>query len=1187
MKKLALSACIVFLSCFLFPAPLFAGSVSGVIRYDDKQTGSIQILASRTIPGNKSLKLDGNGDYVFVDSLTDLSGSEISVQYWFRGRSIQSAVRQQSSGWIVAGWNNQHILSHDRGTAGIAAGDEVIDGNWHQVTMTWKQNAAGGFRSYLNGRLVEQRDSVDAPIPNINAPLYFGTFNGNGEFADGELDEIAVWERALTPEEVRNDWFRKRTGSEQGLVGYWNFDDGTADDLSPNGYHGELIGDADIVDADIPGLDAFFMTELSEPGAYSIDGVPNGDGYRVWAFLDADGDERRGELEPSAVYDSGNPFAVSGDVTGIDLLLLDPPQITAHPADIRIGAGTEVRLSVAASGSQPLSYQWRRYGEDLADGGNISGADSPELLIRNAVADNTGAYNCRVANAAGEAFSNAANVRVIEGGLQISGVIQYEGDQIGPVRLAASQIQEGNRVLFLDGNGDFAITTLTDLSGIELTVQYWFRGRSIQSAVRQQSGGNYIVTGWNNQHILSFDGGTTGISAGDSAIDGNWHHLAMTWKPNQRGGFRSYLDGRLIERRNSADAEIPDLNAQVYFGAFDGQREFANGKLDEIAIWERALSEGEIASGWNVPLTGNEEGLIGFWNFDDGLGEDLSDFGNHAELHGNAAILEEIVPGLGSDVFSAVLQLPGDYTLDNILPGNNFAVTAFLDVNGNGAPDEGEPAGEYANNPFAFTQNAFDVDILLTEPPRILDQPADARVVSDSNPSLAEFTVQAAGTAPLSYQWRKDGENLSSADNDFQGVNSPTLQILNAAAQGDGGYSVLISNEKGSVLSRDAKIFVVPADHVSIAGHLQYTGLPAGKIHVTAVEFLPGNQALKLDGAGDFVEVADLNDLSGAEITIQYWFRGRSIQSAVRQQSGGNYIVAGWNNQHILSHDGGTTDGIPAGENLDDGRWHHLAMTWKIDTTNGFRSYLDGKLVEQRDSSAEEIPFQNTALYFGSFNGQDEFAEGELDEIAIWERALSESEIANGWNVPLTGNEEGLIGLWKFDDGTADDSAEYDFHGELWGDAVIVPADIPGFGNPVFTDVFAEAGAFSMPRLPKGDNYRLASFVDVNRNFLPDPEEPSAIYTGNPFSLAEDLTGIELDLGGLPPIAIEPVPLTIQLAEDGNIVISWPEDSGLSLFQTDALPAETWTPVTGADGNQAVLSADQSARFYQLRHSPR
>ena len=1184
MKKLALPAFTAFLSCFLLPPPLFAGSISGVVRYADEQTGSIQILASRTLPGNKSLKLDSDGDYVFVDSLTDLSGSAISVQYWFRGSSIQSAVRQQGGGsWIVAGWNNQHILSQDGGTGGISAGDAVIDGEWHHVTMTWEQNTPGGFRSYLDGRLVEQRDSVDAPIPNINAPLFFGSFNGNGEFANGELDEISVWERALTPEEVRDNWFRKRTGSEEGLVGYWNFDDGTADDLSPNGHYGELAGDADIVESDIPGLDAFFMAELGEPGAFSIDGVPDGDGYRVWAFLDVDGDGRRGELEPSALYNSGNLFAVSGDATGIDLLLLDPPQITAHPADIRIGAGTEARLGVAASGSQPLSYQWRRYGEDLADGGNISGAASPELVIRNAAADHSGAYNCRVANGAGEAFSNTASVLVIEGGLSISGVIQYEGSQTGPVHIAASQIQEGNRVLSLDGNGDFAITTLTDLSGSEIAVQYWFRGSSIQSAVRQQSGGNYIVAGWRNQHILSFDGDTSGISAGAAATDGNWHHIAMTWKPNARGGFRSYLDGRLIEQRDSADAEIPNLNAQVYFGAFNGQREFANGQLDEIAIWERALSEGEMAIGWNVPLTGNEEGLIGFWNFDDGIGQDLSGFGNHAELHGDAAILEETVSGLGSDVFAVVLESPGGYTLDNILPGDNFEVTAFLDVNGNGAPDEGEPAGEYANNPFVFAQSASDVDILLTEPPRILDQPVDARVASDADSSLAKFTVQAAGSAPLSYQWRKDGENLSSDNNGFRGVNSPTLQIVNV--RGDGEYSVLVSNEKGSALSRRAKLFVVPADNVSLAGNLRYTGLPAGKIHVVAAEFLPGNQVLKLDGTGDFVEVAGLDDLAGEEITIQYWFRGRSIQSAVRQQSGG-WIVAGWNNQHILSNDGGT-DGISAGANLDDGNWHHIAMTWKIDAANGFRSYLDGKLVEQRDSSAEEIPFHAAALYFGSFNGQREFAEGELDEIAIWDRALDESEIQAGWNHPLAGDEEGLIGLWKFDDGTADDFGQYGYHGELRGDASLVPANIPGFGNPVFTDVFDEAGAFSMPRLPKGDNYRLAAFVDVNGNFLSDPDEPRAVYASNPFSLAEDLDGIELDLGGLPPIAIEPVPLTIHLDGDGNIVISWPEGSGLFLFQTDALPAETWTLVAGADSNQAVLPAEQPARFYQLRHQPR
>ena len=277
---------------------------------------------------------------------------------------------------------------------------------------------------------------------------------------------------------------------------------------------------------------------------------------------------------------------------------------------------------------------------------------------------------------------------MIEDGLNISGSIQYDGVQQGEVIVTATQIHEGNKVLALDGDGDHAVTTFTDLSGTELSIQYWFRGSSIQSAVRQQSSG-YIVAGWSGTHILSIDGGTSGVSAGESATDGNWHHLIMTWKQDSPGGFSTYLDGRLVGQRDSASGEIPNLQAQVYFGAFNGVGEFMNGQLDEIAIWEKALSESEIAVGWNSPLTGTEEGLLGFWNFDDGSGTYLSTYGNHADLHGDAVIVEEIVAGLGGGVFNASFESTGPFTLSNILPGSNYAITAFLDVNGNGAPDVG------------------------------------------------------------------------------------------------------------------------------------------------------------------------------------------------------------------------------------------------------------------------------------------------------------------------------------------------------------------------------------------------------------------------------------------------------------------------------------------------------------------
>lgn len=104
-----------------------------------------------------------------------------------------------------------------------------------------------------------------------------------------------------------------------------------------------------------------------------------------------------------------------------------------------------------------------------------------------------------------------------------------------------------------------------------------------------------------------------------------------TGTPN---GFASYLDGRLVERRDSADEPIPNHNAQVYFGCFNGTDEFAQGQVDEIAIWNRALSGADVTTGWNRRLTGTGTGLVGYWSFEDGTGLDTSPNGNRAESGG-------------------------------------------------------------------------------------------------------------------------------------------------------------------------------------------------------------------------------------------------------------------------------------------------------------------------------------------------------------------------------------------------------------------------------------------------------------------------------------------------------------------------------------------------------------------------
>ena len=1171
MHRLVRSPRFFCLALLLVPLSPHAGSISGTIRYDEELHGPIVVQAVRTAPGNQVLHLDGDGDYVRIPDLTDLSGSEIAIRYWFRGSSAQSAVRIQASDWIVTGWNYRHIISNDSGTDGIGMGNAVTDGGWHQVTMTWKQGEPDGFAGYLDGQLVDSRDAADVPIPVHGSPLHFGAFQGSAEFAKGQLDEISVWNRALSSEEVGRNWFRRLSGNEDGLVGYWTFDEGTAEDRGPEGYDGDLFGDAYIDEAGVPGLGAWHSLVLDGPGTYRIEGVDDGDGYDLLAFVDENGNGLQDEGEPWGEYE-GNGFSVSGDRQGADLQIRNQPAIIASPEDIRIASGQSLQLEVGADGTPPLSYRWERNGEPLSDGGNVAGAQSATLVISQASSQDSGAYLCRVSNAIGEAASTPALVRVIEGGVNLSGTVSYDGEQEGPILVTGANIRSDNQVLRLDGDGDYAVTPLTDLSGPEITIQYWFRGENVQSAVRQQSSG-YIVAGWNGLHILSIDLGTNGISAGGDAVtDGNWHHLVMTWKQDTPGGFRSYLDGVLVAERDSTDGEIPDLEAQVHFGCFNGSAEWMNGELDEIAIWDRALTEGEIATGWNQPLTGDEEGLVGYWTFDDGLGEDAVG-GNHAELRGDATLVGATVPGLGSEVYGTTLEAPGSYTLETILPGSNYEVLAFMDVNGNGGPDEEEPSGSHIGNPFDLTGDATGIDIVLVEKPRIAIEPDDVRAVGAGT---ATFRAEASGSPPLEWQWMRNGEAIGD-DGTFGGTSTPTLRISGIGPEDAGRYSVRVSNEKGSATSRDARLSVIEGETATLSGTLLYTGSPAGRIHMSTSRFRSDNLALRLDGDGDHVVVEDLTDLSGFEITIQFWYRGSNFQSPVRQQSGG-WIVAGWStgDLHILSNDGGTS-GIRAGDGITDGRWHHVAMTWEFDTPDGFRSYLDGRPVSSRDSSAQEIPDHGHPLFFGAFQGTAEFTNGEIDEIAIWEIALEEADIRSNWNQPLTGEEDGLIGLWKFDEGDARDSGPYFFDGALMGDAAIVPAEIPGFSGVVHTDILDSAGDFALPNLPLGDNYGLSAFVDVNGNYRHDDDEPSATWEGNPFTIDGDLEGIVLDLGGE---VVQSVVLEIRTDGDA-LLVTWP--GGGTLHQTDDLASGTWTPVAGSGNGSARIVPTGGMRFYQLR----
>ena len=216
----------------------------------------IFLLPMYTFGQGNALDFDGTNDYVSLPNVLPTAitnngtATALTIEYWFKGSTMQSVVRLQVGGkYIVSGWYGKHIISTDGGTTGISAGN-TVDGNWHHVAMTWEKNTTNGFRSYVDGVLVDQRDAANVNLPNITTTMSLGSLYGVSEFMNGELDEVRIWNDVRTPTEITNNMFITLNGTEPNLVAYYSFDNvttcnGTSNEIqdeSINTYHGTSNG---------------------------------------------------------------------------------------------------------------------------------------------------------------------------------------------------------------------------------------------------------------------------------------------------------------------------------------------------------------------------------------------------------------------------------------------------------------------------------------------------------------------------------------------------------------------------------------------------------------------------------------------------------------------------------------------------------------------------------------------------------------------------------------------------------------------------------------------------------------------------------------------------------------------------------------------------------------------------------
>jgi hypothetical protein len=121
-------------------------------------------------------------------------------------------------------------------TAGVLEADQ-----WYHVACS--RRADGLERLFLNGSEVGQRQFA-AEHNTAATPLRFGhAVGGTIRGFYGIIDEVRIWNIARGATEIAATMNVPLAGTEPGLIGYWNFDEGfgdTAGDSSPTGADGRL-----------------------------------------------------------------------------------------------------------------------------------------------------------------------------------------------------------------------------------------------------------------------------------------------------------------------------------------------------------------------------------------------------------------------------------------------------------------------------------------------------------------------------------------------------------------------------------------------------------------------------------------------------------------------------------------------------------------------------------------------------------------------------------------------------------------------------------------------------------------------------------------------------------------------------------------------------------------------------------
>lgn len=545
------------------------------------------------------------------------------------------------------------------------------------------------------------------------------------------------------------------------------------------------------------------------------------------------------------------------------------PQITSQPAGLTLSTGGALSLSVSATGSGPLSYQWYK------DGVAISGATSSTLSFASAVIGDSGNYHVVVSNSGGIATSSSAVVVVtalapvttapsigtppaaqsatigssVTFTVSVSGTspFTYQWLKNGILILGANSSSLTLNPVQLSDTGTYSVTVsgpggIVTSSGATLTVNpapvvatppqitsqpsglTLSTGGALNLSVVASGTGPLSYQWYKNNVVVAGASASTLTIASASIVDSGTYHVVVS---NTAGSATSSPAIVVVTAAPSSTtapsigappaAQTATVGSSVTFSvSVSGTAPFTYQWLKNGVAVSGATSSSFTLS----PVQLSDAGIYSVSV--SGPGGSITSSG--AALVVLPAVVPSSAPTITSQPANATLSFGGSFTLTVGASGtgpityqwykNGSAISGATSASFTVASATTNDSGVYhvlvTNSVGSATSTPATVTVLAAPPantaPSITGQPQSQTLTEGASLSLS---VSATGSAPFTYQWRKDGVAIS-------GANQATFSRSNLQVSDSGAYSVVISNVAGSVTSVSAQITIQAAPSVPV-----------------------------------------------------------------------------------------------------------------------------------------------------------------------------------------------------------------------------------------------------------------------------------------------------------------------------------------------------------------------------------